>query len=121
MTVGGKPSAKPAAATPDAASAPAAAVMAHDLSHLPDSGIVTQLCGDCHLNNFGGYASPERELLFGINGFDDMKKRLHRVEQSVVDLKRDEVETASELTDHRGVPNQLIARIELLERRQPSS
>ena len=116
MTVRGKPS-----ATPDAASAPAAAVMAHDLSHLPDSGIVTQLCGDCHLNNFGGYASPERELLFGINGFDDMKKRLHRVEQSVVDLKRDEVETASELTDHRGVPDQLIARIELLERRQPSS
>ena len=48
-----------------------AAVMAHDLGHAPHSGIVTQLCGDCHLNNFGGYASPERELLFGINDFDE--------------------------------------------------
>lgn len=49
----------------------AAAVMAHDLGHGPHSGILTQLCGDCHLNNFGGYASPERELLFGINDFDE--------------------------------------------------
>ena len=36
-----------------------AAVMAHDLGRLPHSAIHTQLCGDCHLNNFGGYASPE--------------------------------------------------------------
>jgi len=49
----------------------AAAVMAHDLGQGPHSGIFTQLCGDCHLNNFGGYASPERELLFGINDFDE--------------------------------------------------
>ena len=49
----------------------AAAVMAHDLGQGPHTGIVTQLCGDCHLNNFGGYASPERELLFGINDFDE--------------------------------------------------
>ena len=49
----------------------AAAVMAHDLGHTPHAGIITQLCGDCHLNNFGGYASPERELLFGINDFDE--------------------------------------------------
>ncbi len=49
----------------------AAAVMAHDLGYAPHSGIITQLCGDCHLNNFGGYASPERELLFGINDFDE--------------------------------------------------
>ena len=49
----------------------AAAVMAHDLGQSPHTGIVTQLCGDCHLNNFGGYASPERELLFGINDFDE--------------------------------------------------
>jgi uncharacterized protein (DUF2252 family) len=49
----------------------AAAVMAHDLGGAPHSTIVTQLCGDCHLNNFGGYASPERELLFGINDFDE--------------------------------------------------
>ena len=49
----------------------AAAVMAGDLGAMPHSGIITQLCGDCHLNNFGGYASPERELLFGINDFDE--------------------------------------------------
>ncbi len=49
----------------------AAAIMAHDLGRQAHSGIVTQLCGDCHLNNFGGYASPERELLFGINDFDE--------------------------------------------------
>ncbi len=49
----------------------AAAVMAHDLGQGSHTGIVTQLCGDCHLNNFGGYASPERELLFGINDFDE--------------------------------------------------
>jgi uncharacterized protein (DUF2252 family) len=49
----------------------AAAVMAHDLGHGAQSGVFTQLCGDCHLNNFGGYASPERELLFGINDFDE--------------------------------------------------
>ena len=49
----------------------AAAVMAHDLGQAAHTGIVTQLCGDCHLNNFGGYASPERELLFGINDFDE--------------------------------------------------
>ena len=48
-----------------------AAVMAHDLGRLPHSAVHTQLCGDCHLNNFGGYASPERELLFGINDFDE--------------------------------------------------
>ena len=49
----------------------AAVVMAHDLGATPNSGIVTQLCGDCHLNNFGGYASPERDLIFGINDFDE--------------------------------------------------
>lgn len=49
----------------------ASAVMAHDLGQSPHTGIITQLCGDCHLNNFGGYASPERELLFGINDFDE--------------------------------------------------
>ena len=49
----------------------AAAMMAHDLAQLPHSGIYTQLCGDCHLGNFGGFASPERALLFGINDFDE--------------------------------------------------
>ena len=48
-----------------------AALMAWDLGHKPHSRLVTQLCGDCHLGNFGGFASPERALLFGINDFDE--------------------------------------------------
>src|SRR5262249_32983521 len=39
-------------------------VMAHDLARTPVSGIRVQACGDCHLMNFGVYASPERNLLF---------------------------------------------------------
>jgi uncharacterized protein (DUF2252 family) len=48
-----------------------ASLMAHDLSTVPVSGIQTQICGDCHLLNFGGYASPERALVFDINDFDE--------------------------------------------------
>ncbi len=49
----------------------AAAVMAADLAATPDSGIHTQLCGDAHLSNFGGFASPDRSLVFDINDFDE--------------------------------------------------
>jgi uncharacterized protein (DUF2252 family) len=49
----------------------AAYVMASDLGALPSSGIRVQLCGDAHLANFGCFASPERELLFDINDFDE--------------------------------------------------
>jgi uncharacterized protein (DUF2252 family) len=49
----------------------AAAIMAADLAGSPSSGIRVQVCGDCHLNNFGLYASPERRLLFDINDFDE--------------------------------------------------
>jgi uncharacterized protein (DUF2252 family) len=49
----------------------AAIVMAHDLSQTPTTGIWTQLCGDAHLANFGLYASPERNLVFDINDFDE--------------------------------------------------
>lgn len=48
-----------------------AAVMAWDLSKTPKTGIRVQACGDCHAANFGGYASPERLLLFDINDFDE--------------------------------------------------
>jgi uncharacterized protein (DUF2252 family) len=48
-----------------------AAVMAADFAGLPRSGLTTQLCGDCHLYNFGAYASPERQLLFDVNDFDE--------------------------------------------------
>ena len=46
-------------------------VMAHDLATTPTTGFRVQLCGDCHLMNFGLYASPERNLLFDINDFDE--------------------------------------------------
>lgn len=49
----------------------AAVIMASDLSTTPRSGIHVQLCGDAHLANFGGFASPERDLVFGINDFDE--------------------------------------------------
>ena len=49
----------------------AAAVMAADLAHTPSSGLRVQLCGDAHLSNFGGFASPDRDLVFDINDFDE--------------------------------------------------
>ncbi|HKG40319.1 MAG TPA: DUF2252 domain-containing protein [Conexibacter sp.] len=49
----------------------AAAVMASDLADSPASGIRVQLCGDAHLSNFGGFASPERDLVFDLNDFDE--------------------------------------------------
>jgi Uncharacterized protein conserved in bacteria (DUF2252) len=49
----------------------AALHMAADLAHTPDSGLPVQACGDAHLSNFGGFASPERELLFDLNDFDE--------------------------------------------------
>jgi uncharacterized protein (DUF2252 family) len=49
----------------------AAALMAADLVETPRSGFEVQLCGDAHLSNFGGFASPDRELVFDINDFDE--------------------------------------------------
>jgi uncharacterized protein (DUF2252 family) len=49
----------------------AAAVMAADLARAPVSGLEVQLCGDAHLANFGMFASPERNLLFDVNDFDE--------------------------------------------------
>jgi uncharacterized protein (DUF2252 family) len=49
----------------------AAAIMAADLAGTPDSGIVVQACGDAHISNFGGFASPDRRLVFGPNDFDE--------------------------------------------------
>jgi uncharacterized protein (DUF2252 family) len=49
----------------------AALLMASDLAHTPDSGLKVQACGDAHLSNFGGFASPERELIFDLNDFDE--------------------------------------------------
>jgi uncharacterized protein (DUF2252 family) len=49
----------------------AAAIMAADLASTPDSGIVVQACGDAHISNFGGFAAPDRRLIFGPNDFDE--------------------------------------------------
>jgi uncharacterized protein (DUF2252 family) len=49
----------------------AARIMADDLKDTPRAGLTVQLCGDAHLSNFGGYASPERTLLFDVNDFDE--------------------------------------------------
>jgi uncharacterized protein (DUF2252 family) len=49
----------------------AALPMAADLATSPHSGLTVQLCGDAHLSNFGGFASPERAMLFDLNDFDE--------------------------------------------------
>jgi len=49
----------------------AASIMAYDLSKTPQTGEYVQACGDCHLLNFGAFATPERKLIFDINDFDE--------------------------------------------------
>jgi uncharacterized protein (DUF2252 family) len=48
-----------------------AVVMTGDLASTPITGIQVQLCGDAHLNNFGIYATPERNQVFDLNDFDE--------------------------------------------------
>jgi uncharacterized protein (DUF2252 family) len=48
-----------------------ATVMAQDLGATPVTGWNVQACGDAHLSNFGGFATPERTLVFDINDFDE--------------------------------------------------
>ena len=62
----------------------AAALMAHDLMPMPRIGLPVQACGDCHLMNFGVFASPEGAVLFDINDFDET----HPGVDFIVDLKR---------------------------------
>ena len=49
----------------------AAAVMSADLASAPRTGLTVQLCGDAHLANFGGFAAPDRAIVFDINDFDE--------------------------------------------------
>jgi uncharacterized protein (DUF2252 family) len=49
----------------------AALNMAADLAGTPATGLRVQACGDCHLYNFGGYATPERRIVFDINDLDE--------------------------------------------------
>ncbi len=48
-----------------------ALIMASDLAATPQSGVTVQLCGDAHLSNFGLFGTPERQMLFDINDFDE--------------------------------------------------
>jgi uncharacterized protein (DUF2252 family) len=48
-----------------------AGIMAADLARTPTTGLKVQACGDCHLVNFGGFATPERSIIFDINDFDE--------------------------------------------------
>lgn len=45
--------------------------MAYDLATWPTTGIRVQCCGDAHLCNFGGFATPERRVIFSINDLDE--------------------------------------------------
>jgi uncharacterized protein (DUF2252 family) len=49
----------------------AAYPMAADLAEAPRTGLEVQLCGDAHLSNFGAFAAPDRQLVFGVNDFDE--------------------------------------------------
>ncbi|HEX4690210.1 MAG TPA: DUF2252 domain-containing protein [Solirubrobacteraceae bacterium] len=59
------------AASPWAFFRGAAAVMAADLAHTPATGLRVQLCGDAHAGNFGGFAGPDRRMIFDLNDFDE--------------------------------------------------
>ena len=48
-----------------------ASIMARDLSYLPNTSLQVQAIGDCHLMNFGGFATPERSMIFDVNDFDE--------------------------------------------------
>jgi uncharacterized protein (DUF2252 family) len=71
-----------------------AAVMAEDLARRPVTGLSVQVCGDCHLMNFGIFATPERNVVFGLNDFDETlpgpwEWDLHRLAASFVVAGRD--------------------------------
>jgi|APFre7841882630_1041343.scaffolds.fasta_scaffold08232_3 uncharacterized protein (DUF2252 family) len=75
----------------------AAAVMASDLEHQPTAGASVQACGDCHLMNFGAFNTPEDNILFDINDFDETLPGV----DFTVDLKRltASVATAAEVAN----------------------
>ncbi|SDR55169.1 DUF2252 domain-containing protein [Paraburkholderia tuberum] len=49
-----------------------AILQAHDLSKVHDTGLTMPICGDGHLMNFGGFATPERQLVFDLSDFDEV-------------------------------------------------
>ena len=78
-----------------------AVVMASDLAKTPVSGIKVQLCGDAHISNFGGFATPERRLAVDVNDFDETlpgawEWDLKRLAASIVVAGRENGYTAQE-------------------------
>lgn len=72
-----------------------AALMAYDLSSRMMTNLPVQACGDCHLLNFGMFATPERNLVFDLNDFDETLPAswewdVHRLAASVVVAARDQ-------------------------------
>jgi uncharacterized protein (DUF2252 family) len=59
------------AASPLAFLRGSAILQAHDLGQLPHTSLVQPICGDSHLLNFGGFATPERQLIFDVDDFDE--------------------------------------------------
>jgi uncharacterized protein (DUF2252 family) len=49
----------------------AASIMVYDQAHRHDTGVRIVICGDAHLKNFGGFRTPERQMVFDINDFDE--------------------------------------------------
>ncbi|WP_423739708.1 DUF2252 family protein [Cupriavidus basilensis] len=86
-----------------------AIVQAHDLAGTPNAGLAIQICGDAHLANFGGFASPERSLLFDLNDFDETS-----VGPWEWDLKRLAASftvAARHLRHKRGVADDVVYRV----------
>ena len=88
----------------------AAAIMAADLAATAASGLRVQLCGDAHLLNFEGYASPERDLVFDVNDFDetlpgpwewDVKRLATSIEVAARDSRMSRVDRRSMPPDRR--------------------
>jgi uncharacterized protein (DUF2252 family) len=80
----------------------AALVMASDLASTPTTGIRVQLCGDAHLSNFGVFGSPERNLVFDLNDFDETlpgpwEWDLKRLAASLVAAGRDNQYSSAEI------------------------
>jgi uncharacterized protein (DUF2252 family) len=86
-----------------------AIIQAHDLASTPNSGLTFQICGDCHLANFGAFATPERALIFDLNDFDETSPGPWEW-----DLKRlcaSFVVAARHLNHKRGTGEELVRRV----------
>lgn len=86
-----------------------AIIQAHDLAGTPNSGLIMQICGDCHLANFGGFATPERALLFDVNDFDETSPGPW--EWDLKRLAASFVVAARHLKHKRGVAEELVRKV----------